>query len=78
MNLKTTHYIQGGLATIAGAGLAVSQYYPQYATAGHLVAALAGVALANLGLISDSAVTAPGSSTVATATETSVTTQAAP
>ncbi len=73
MNLKTTHYIQGALATVAGAGLAVAQYYPQYMTQGHLVAALAGVALANLGLLSDSAVSQPGSSTVATSTEVSTT-----
>ncbi len=78
MNLKSTHYVQGALATVAGIGLAVAQYYPQYATAGHLIAAISGVALANLGLISDSAVNEPGSSTVTTATEVSATTKAAP
>lgn len=56
MNIKTVHYIQGALAFVAGSAIAVAQGFPQYATQAHLVTAVCGVALANLGLFSDSAV----------------------
>lgn len=54
MNPRATHFIQGGLAIIAGTALAVAQAYPQDATLGHLIAAVAGIALANLGVFSGS------------------------
>jgi hypothetical protein len=56
MNLKTVHYVQGALAFLAGSALAVAQGFPQYATQAHLIAAVCGVALANLGLLSDGVV----------------------